>query len=76
MGSFVSLHRNKYILVVVEYISKWVETVALTNNERKSVKAFLKMNIFARFGTPQAITSDGGSYFFNRLLKPLIENIK
>ena len=38
-----------------------------------SVTAFLKKNIFSRFGTPRAIISDGGSYFCNRLFKGLLE---
>ena len=63
----------KYIQVAVDYVSKWVEAIALANNEGKSVTAFLKMNIFSRFGTPRAIISDGGSHFCNRLLKGLLE---
>ena len=61
MGPFLSSHGMKNILVAVDYVSKWVEAVALPNNEGKSVTAFLKKNIFSRFGTPRAIISDGGS---------------
>ncbi|XP_015162807.1 uncharacterized protein [Solanum tuberosum] len=49
-----------------DYVSKWVEAVALPNNEGKSVVQFLKRYIFARFGTPRAIISDGGSHFCNK----------
>ena len=73
MGPFMSSHGMKYILVAVDYVSKWVEAIALTNNEGKSVTAFLKKNIFSRFGTPRAIISDGGSHFCNRLFKGLLE---
>ena len=73
MGPFVSSHGMKYILVVVDYISKWVEAIAHANNEGKSVTAFLKKNIFSRFGTPRAIISDGGSHFCNRSFKGLLE---
>ena len=55
MGPFVSSHGMKYILVAVDSTSKWVEAIALANNEGKSVTAFLKKNIFSRFGTPRAI---------------------
>ncbi|XP_070055412.1 uncharacterized protein [Nicotiana tomentosiformis] len=48
MGHFVSSCGNTYILVAVDYVSKWVEVVALPNNEAKSVVAFLKKNIFTR----------------------------
>ncbi|XP_049347813.1 uncharacterized protein LOC125812353 [Solanum verrucosum] len=63
MGPFMSSFGNKYILVAVDYVSKWVEVVALPNNEGKNVVQFLKRYIFARFGTPRAIISDGGSNF-------------
>ena len=56
MGPFVSSHIMKYILVAVDYVSKWVETIALANNERKSVTAFLKKNIFSHFGTHHRIS--------------------
>ena len=69
MGSFVSFHGMKYILVADDYVSKWVEAITLANNEEKSVTAFLKKNILSRFGTPRAIISDGGSHFCNRLFK-------
>ena len=72
MGPFVSSYGMKYILVAVDYVSKWVEAVALSNNEGKSVTAFLKKNIFSRFGTPRAIISDGGSHFCNKLFKALL----
>ena len=73
MGPFVSSHGMKYILVAVDYVSKWVEDIVLTNNEGKSVTAFLKKNIFSRFGTPRAIISDGGSNFCKKLCKGFFE---
>ncbi|XP_019226884.1 PREDICTED: uncharacterized protein LOC109208257 [Nicotiana attenuata] len=50
-----------------------VEAIALPNNEARSVIAFLKKNIFTRFGTPRAILSDGGSHFFNKAFTGLLE---
>ena len=73
MGPFVSSHGMKYILVAVDYVSKWVEAIALSNNVRKSVTTFLKKNIFSRFGTPRAIISDEGFHFCNKLFKGLLE---
>jgi len=72
MGPFVSSCGNTYILVAVDYVSKWVEAVALPNNEARSVVAFLKKSIFTRFGTPRAIISDGGSHFCNRAFDSLL----
>ena len=73
MGPFVSSDGIKYILVALDYVFKWVEAIALANNEGKGVTAFLKRNIFSRFGTPRAIISDGGSHFCNKLFKVLLE---
>ncbi|GJX80129.1 reverse transcriptase domain-containing protein [Tanacetum coccineum] len=64
MGPFTSLHGNKYILVAVDYLSKWVEAKALPTNDARVVVKFLK-SLFARFGTPRAIISDRGTHFCN-----------
>nr|GEU74343.1 reverse transcriptase domain-containing protein [Tanacetum cinerariifolium] len=64
MGLFPSLRGNMNILVVVDYLSKWVEAKALPTNDARVVVKFLK-SIFARFETPRAIISDRGTYFCN-----------
>nr|GFA50312.1 reverse transcriptase domain-containing protein [Tanacetum cinerariifolium] len=64
MGPFPSSKRNKYILVVVDYISKWVEAKALPTNDARVVVKFLKL-LFSQFGTPKAIISDRGTHFCN-----------
>ncbi|GJT20427.1 reverse transcriptase domain-containing protein [Tanacetum coccineum] len=64
MGPFPSSRGNKYILVAVDYLSKWVEAKALPTNDARVVCKFLK-NLFARFGTPRAIISDRGTHFCN-----------
>ena len=65
-------HGMKYILVAVNYVSKWIESIVLANNEGKSFTAFLKKNIFYRFGTPMPIIRDKGSHFCNKLFKGLL----
>nr|GEV87221.1 putative reverse transcriptase domain-containing protein [Tanacetum cinerariifolium] len=64
MGPFPSSRGNKYILVAVNYLSKWVEAKALPTNDARVVCKFLK-SLFARFGTPCAIISDRGTNFCN-----------
>ncbi|GKA45500.1 reverse transcriptase domain-containing protein [Tanacetum coccineum] len=64
MGPFPSSRGNKYILVAIDYLSKWVEAKALPTNDARVVVKFLK-SLFARFGTPRAIISDRGTHFCN-----------
>ncbi|GJV25159.1 reverse transcriptase domain-containing protein [Tanacetum coccineum] len=64
MGPFPSSRGNKYILVAVDYLSKWVEAKALPTNDARVVVKFLK-SLFARFGTPRTIISDRGTHFCN-----------
>ncbi|GKE14293.1 reverse transcriptase domain-containing protein [Tanacetum coccineum] len=62
MGPFPSLRGNKYILVAIDYLSKWVKAKALPTIDARVVCKFLK-SLFARFGTPRAIISDRGTHF-------------
>ncbi|GJW25401.1 reverse transcriptase domain-containing protein [Tanacetum coccineum] len=64
MGPFPSSRGNKYILVAVDYLSKWVEAKALPNNDARVVVKFLK-SLFARFDAPRAIISDLRTHFCN-----------
>ncbi|GKB79201.1 reverse transcriptase domain-containing protein [Tanacetum coccineum] len=63
-GPFSSSRWNKYILVAVDYLSKWIEAKVLPTNDARVVEIFLK-SLFARFGTPRAIISDRGTHFCN-----------
>jgi len=73
MGPFPNSCGYLYILVAVDYIPKWVEAIATRTNDHAVVCKFIQSNIFARFGIPRVIISDGGSYFknfnFGKLLK-------
>nr|GEW79877.1 reverse transcriptase domain-containing protein [Tanacetum cinerariifolium] len=64
MRSFSSSGGNKYTLVAIDYLSKWVEAKALSTNDVRVVCKFLK-SLFARFGTPRTIISDRGTHFCN-----------
>nr|GEX26766.1 reverse transcriptase domain-containing protein [Tanacetum cinerariifolium] len=64
MGTFSSSRGNKYILVTVDYLSKWVEAKALPTNDVQVVCKILK-SLFAKFGTPRDIISDCGTHFCN-----------
>ncbi|CAN6560744.1 unnamed protein product [Malus baccata var. baccata] len=72
MGPFPSSYGFMYILLAVDYVSKWVEAKATRTNDSKVVADFIRTNIFARFGMPQVIISDGGSHFCNRTIEALL----
>ncbi|KAM1621910.1 hypothetical protein ACFXTN_018690 [Malus domestica] len=71
MGPFPSSYGFMYILLAVDYVSKWVEAKATRTNDSKVVADFIRTNIFARFGMPRVIISDGGSHFCNRTIEAL-----
>ena len=72
MGPFPSSFGYVYILVGVNYVSKWVEAVSYRAANHKVVLKFLKENIFSRFGIPKVIISDGGSHFYNKPFEKLL----
>ena len=71
MGPFPNSFENKYILVAVDYVSKWVEAQALPTNDARVVVRFLK-KLFSRFGTPKALISDRGTHFCNALMEKIL----
>nr|GEV36521.1 reverse transcriptase domain-containing protein [Tanacetum cinerariifolium] len=64
IGPFPSPRGNIYILVAIDYLSKWVEAKALPTNDARVVVKILKY-IFIHFGAPRAIISDRGTHFCN-----------
>jgi hypothetical protein len=73
MGPFPSSCGFLYILLAVDYVSKWVEAKATRTNDSKVVADFVQSNIFSRFGMPRVIISDGGSHFCNRTIEALFK---
>ncbi|CAN6576718.1 unnamed protein product [Malus baccata var. baccata] len=73
MGPFPSSFGFNYILLAIDYVSKWVEAKATQTNDSKVVADFVKTNIFSRFGMPRVLISDGGSHFCNRTIEALLK---
>nr|XP_009796449.1 PREDICTED: uncharacterized protein LOC104243024 [Nicotiana sylvestris] len=73
IGPFPLSRGNKYIFVAIDYVSKWVEAITLPTNVAKVVAAFVKKNIFLRFGTPLTLINDEGTHFCNWLLNNLLD---
>ena len=54
---------HEYILVVIDYFTKWVEAASYFILKAKHVARFLEKNIVCQFGVPQEIISNNGSHF-------------
>ena len=72
MGPFPSSFGNLYILLVVDYVSKWVEAIACPRNDVSIMVGFFQRNILSRFGAPRTIISDEGSHFANKVFAKLM----
>ena len=72
IGPFPSSFGNLYILLAVDYVSKWVEAIACPRNDVNTVARFIQRNIMSRFGAPRTIISDEGSHFANNVFAKLM----
>ncbi|GJS19150.1 putative nucleotidyltransferase, ribonuclease H [Tanacetum coccineum] len=75
MGPFLNSKGNKYILVAVDYVSKWVKAQALPTNDAHIVIRFLR-RLFARFGVPKALISNRGTHFCNSQLEKALQKYR
>ena len=73
MGPFLASYNNLYILLAVDYVSKWVEAIPTRTNDAKVVAQFLCSNIFSRFGTPRALITDNGTHFCNKVIDKVFQ---
>ena len=72
MRPFPSSFGNLYILLAVDYVSKWVEAIACPRNDASTVAGFIQRNILSRFGAPRTIINDEGNHFVNKVFVKLM----
>jgi hypothetical protein len=65
MGPFSKSRNHEFILVAVDYVSKWVEAMPCRNSDSKNSKKMFEEIIFPRFGVPRMVISDGGTHFID-----------
>ena len=73
MGPFPPSYNNLYILLAVDYVSKWVEAIPTRTSDAKVVAQFLRSHIFSRFGTPRALITDNGTHFYNKVIDKVLQ---
>jgi transposase InsO family protein len=66
MGPFPKPKNYEYILVAVDYVSKWIEAMPCRAADSRSSRKMFEEIIFPRFGVPRMVISDGGSHFIDR----------
>ena len=72
MGPFPSSFGNLYILLAMDYVSKWVKAIACPINDASTVAGFIQRNILSRFGAPRTIISDEEIHFTNKVFAKLM----
>lgn len=73
IGPFPCSYSFNYILLAVDYVSKWVEAKAAKIGDAKTVANFLRSNFFVRFGVPRVLISDRGTHFCNKIIGLLLK---
>ena len=73
MGPFPPSFSNLYILLAVDYVSKWVEAIPTRTNAASVVAKFLRNHIFTRFDTPRTLITDGGTNFCNKMVDKVLQ---
>ena len=72
MGPFPPSFGFVYILVAIDYVSKWAEAQATRTNDHKVVVKFVKKYIFCQYRTLRALISDAGSHLYHQSFDPLL----
>lgn len=67
---------HRFILVAIDYFTKWVEAVSYANVTKQVVARFTKKELICRYGIPNKIITVKGSNFNNKMMKELCEEFK
>jgi hypothetical protein len=75
MGTFKNSHGYEHILVMVDYVSKWVEAMPCRKASTEECIAMIKSMIFPRFSIPRILISDGGTHFTGKNFKKCLSKL-
>ena len=66
MGPFpIAIRQLKFLVVGIDYFTKWVEVEALATITKKNMISFVQRNIIYRYGIPRVLVSNNGKQFDN-----------
>ncbi|XP_055824372.1 uncharacterized protein LOC129892862 [Solanum dulcamara] len=65
--------RHRFILVDIDYFTKWVEAASYKSVTKKVVENFIRNNLICRFGIPDSIITDNGAILNSHLMKEIYE---
>jgi len=76
VGSFSpSRGQNKFLIVVIDYFTKWIEAESLSKITTQQVKNFVWKNIIFRFGIPNTIMTENEKQFVDKTLAEFYSNL-
>ncbi|XP_056855723.1 uncharacterized protein LOC130505154 [Raphanus sativus] len=65
IGPMPNSRQRRFILVLTDYFTKWIEAEAFSQVTDKEVRTFVWKNIICRHGLPYEIITDNGSQFMS-----------
>ncbi|GAU48061.1 hypothetical protein TSUD_404890 [Trifolium subterraneum] len=76
LGPFPTAARQvKYLIVAVDYFTKWIEAEPLAKISASNILRFFKRDVLARFGIPQVVVTDNGTQFTNKKFQEFLAAI-
>jgi uncharacterized protein YihD (DUF1040 family) len=72
----VTKRENRYIIVAIDYFTKWPEARAVKEATAKETAMFILEDIICRHGCPKRILSDRGTTFNNKMIKELVDKFR
>ena len=76
MGPFpTALRQLKFLVVGIDYFTKWVEAEPLATITLKSIRTFVWRNIICRYGIPRVLVSDNGKQFDNSAFRKICSEL-
>nr|KYP36711.1 Pol polyprotein [Cajanus cajan] len=71
----MAVRQLKFLIVAVDYFSKWIEAEPVATISAEKVRSFLWKNVICRYGIPQVLVSDNGTQFASERVQSFCKDI-